>query len=146
MGYLLFLYILQLWRRRKEEKEDYIMFVSFSGLYWMCWPYIQSCHFCLLKTRSILSGLLLVDITIINSHWVSPTSRLRISLPHYSHYTRLLQLSTIWVMTCRWIRKRHFSKERKKNDRIVTFWTSQFQNIKTFSRLQWSTRIVSVYY
>ena len=30
-----------------------------------CAGCIPSCHFCLLKTRSILSALLLVDITII---------------------------------------------------------------------------------
>lgn len=144
MGYLLFLYILQLWRWRKEEKEDYIMFVSFSGLYWMCWPYIQSCHFCLLKTRSILSGLLLVDITIIIESHRHRDSAFP-SLPHdtwqHQTYYKQLSLSTIWVMTCRWIRRRQFSKERKKNDRIVaTFSTSKkryFLGCKGCLELSW---------
>jgi len=48
----------------------------------------------------------------------------------------------------RWIRKRYFSRERKKNDRIVTFSTnfSQFQNTKIYSKQLGSVAIVGVQY
>merc|ERR1712218_253927 len=53
------------WRRKMTQ----CLLVLVVYTYTECAGCIPSCHFCLLKTRSILSGLLLVDITItIPSH------------------------------------------------------------------------------
>ena len=49
------------WRRKMTQYLLGLVVYTFTE----CAGCIPSCHFCLLKTRSILSGLLLVDITIL---------------------------------------------------------------------------------